>query len=78
MAKTLDKFPKTNRPAKYPWKEWFDGRVWQLTKGEDFNTSVVNFRSQAYIAATKHGLKVRVHANGDDAIVLQARSELDP
>lgn len=33
------------RPAKYPWDEWLDGSIWQLTGGEDFTGNVDAMRS---------------------------------
>jgi hypothetical protein len=45
MATKLNTFDFTesskitsSEKAVYPWEEWFDGDIWQLTEGEDFHT----------------------------------------
>ena len=46
MAKVV----KTLAPhagRKYPWEEWLDGRVWELTAGKDFDVTIESFRSTA-------------------------------
>lgn len=76
MAKVIKGDLAPNRWAvQYSWAEWLDGRQWELTHGTDFDTSLVNFRSMAYIAAKKLGKKVRVSLVGTDIVRLQAYTE---
>ena len=73
MAKTLPDFdfsPK-GRGEAYPWNEWFDGRIYKLVQGEDFETSPLGFRSSIYNAAARHDVKVRTSVV-DGGIVIQA------
>lgn len=54
----LTELPKTGRPAKYPWKEWFDGQVRRLRIGRDYEGDMKSFRSSAYSAAKRHGVEI--------------------
>ena len=44
--------------SKFPWEVWFDGQLWELVPGEDFEVSVKNFRATIYYAASIRNLKV--------------------
>ena len=49
MAERLRSFDFTAQSAitsaeskgrnRYPWTDWFDGDIWKITQGEDFDTS---------------------------------------
>ena len=71
MAHRLDSydFPPGGRSGKYPWDEWFDGHVWRLIGGEDFQTPVRNFRRQAISAAQRRGLKAQTAVKDGDVIL---------
>ena len=77
MARTLERFPEPSN-AKYPWEEWLDGRVWELTPGEDFTAKVTTLRSNAQLQAKRRGGRVHVRHldQGLDAerLVLQFRA----
>jgi hypothetical protein len=55
------KFPPRSNEEKYPWDKWFDGSVWLLKQGEDFDVDIESMRSAVYMAASRHGIKVRTH-----------------
>lgn len=61
--------------AKYPWDEWLNGEVWELTRAEDFpSVDCFALASTAYQAAVRYGGKVRVHfidGRTGDRIVIQ-------
>ncbi len=57
--------------SKYPWEEWFDGSVWAIKRGEDFDVSVATFRSMAYTTASRRHLKLTSRVDGD-TVLLQA------
>jgi len=78
MAKTLTEFPQTRRGRveAYPWADWFNGEIHLLEKGIDFDVDPKNFRASAYIAAKRHGLKIRA-ALLEDAIAVQVLDSLD-
>ena len=44
----------------YPWDEWFDGDIWQLTEGEDFETHPLMMERIIRTRATGKRAKVRV------------------
>lgn len=46
--------------AVYPWEEWLDGDIWQLTEGEDFNTHPLMMERIIRTRATARGAKVRL------------------
>lgn len=66
MAKTLKKYnwaaktpsvrPKTN----YPWQDWFDGQIWKLTHGEDFQCHPLMMERIVRTRATSKQAKVQV------------------
>ena len=60
-------------PGRYPWDEWFDGEVWELTPGEDF-TSLKTIRSGIYEAAVARGCRVSTRQK-DGFLYIQARPE---
>ena len=44
----------------FPWDEWTDGNIWELTAGADFaNQTPAEFRSRLYAVAKRRGLIVR-------------------
>ena len=76
MAEILDVFPYRKiggRPSLYPWKDWFDGRIWKLTPGVDFSSSLKSFRVMVYERAARRGLRVRCHTQ-DGLLCIQAYS----
>ena len=71
MAKVLKEFHFAVRD-RYPWTEWFDGRIWQLTRGTDFRCQAQSMLSIAHAKGKKKRLKVLVACRGDQ-VILQAR-----
>lgn len=76
MAKELDAFPQTRGrirgESKYPYDQWFNGKVWQLDAGEDFDVKMSSFRSTIIAAAKDRGVKVRTAAvNDGKSLVVQ-------
>lgn len=61
--------------GKYPWREWFDGSTWKLTKGEDFTVAVGDMRSTAFATATRRGLKIRTRIDGDVLYIQAYRAD---
>jgi len=69
-----------NEKAVYPWDEWLDGDIWQLTQGEDFDTHPLMMERIIRTRATARRTKVRLRhqpldgrRNGDPfgVIILQ-------
>lgn len=56
---------------RYPWDEWLDGGVWDLSMGEDYD-DLHNLRQGAFVAARKKGLRVIVRKRGADHAFIQA------
>src|SRR5882672_3598278 len=66
----------TSEKATYPWDEWFDGDIWQITCGEDFDGHPLMMERIIRTRATGKRARVRLRhlpLNGDQwgAIVLQ-------
>jgi len=66
----------TSEKATYPWDEWFDGDIWQITQGEDFDGHPLMMERIIRTRATGKRARVRLRhlpTNGDQwgAIVLQ-------
>jgi hypothetical protein len=73
----------TTDKATYPWDLWFDGDLWELTWGEDFETHPLMMERIVRTRATGRGAKVRmrhVSMNGDPwgKIVLQRTDLVGP
>ena len=72
MAETIDAFPETPTPARYPWDEWLDGRIWKLTAGDDFNGTARDFSSHIRISAYRRNLLMTIRREGNH-LYIQAR-----
>lgn len=48
MAKVLKQHDFRSSRGNYPWAEWLDGQIRQLTQGEDFHCKVESIRLQAH------------------------------
>lgn len=51
MARVIEEFPRRPSTQLLPWSDWLDGRVWELTQGEDFDEPVEKMRVAARRAA---------------------------
>lgn len=76
MAKLLRTFqlPRSARPVarrRYPWDEWFDGRIRAFTRGIDFDGEPRAFASTARSAAHYRGIIV-CSLVGNGTVVLYA------
>ena len=78
MPATLDNWPKTMRASKYDWDSLFDGEIYKVTKGEDFECDIESFRVQAYGAARNRGLFLRSAKLSDNELALQATKDTPP
>ena len=71
-------WPKKVTEEKYPWKEWFDGHVWRLKQGEDFEVDMRSFRAAIYMAADRYEYKVKTHIpRKKDCIFIQKIGKKD-
>jgi hypothetical protein len=70
--KILKTLPGTmsKRPRR-DWKALLDGQVYLLEKGVDFTGSCISMRTQIYIAAANHGVRVTVR-RADHGLAFQA------
>ena len=59
MARKVDVFPEFIAANRYPWEEWLDGDVWELSLGQDIKSNPRTFRSSAITQAKQRGGKVR-------------------
>ena len=61
----------SSEKIQYPWDQWLDGDIWQLTHGEDFQTHPLMMERIIRTRATTRGAKVRLRhvplheGNGD-------------
>jgi hypothetical protein len=76
MAQILDSFPEGDRPddrVKYPWALWLDGTPRKLTRGVDFDCSLMSFYRLVRTTANRRGITVRTFIpTEENAILLQA------
>lgn len=54
------------RSRRYNWVDWFDGQLWELKQGEDFQVTPRSFAAQAHRATREFGnLRIRTRVIGD-------------
>ena len=78
MSRRLESFDfglaSAGRPWRYPWREWTDGSVWEITQGEDYNLLTQNMQVNLHMRAAKEGKRVqtrRIRENGSERLVFQ-------
>lgn len=68
----------------YPWAEWFNGDIWQITAGEDFDTHPLMMERIIRTRAVSHKAKVRLRHQSVDGrspfgiIVFQRKDVVGP
>ncbi|RPH75612.1 hypothetical protein EHM76_01245 [bacterium] len=68
--------PATFPPEpKYPWADWFDGKVHALHRGVHFEVSYSAFRSAVHAAAGRQGLDVKTRLLGPLFLVWVEREQ---
>jgi hypothetical protein len=65
----------------YPWTDWLDGDIWQLTKGEDFGAHPLMMERIIRTRSTGRGAKVQLRHQplGDDpsfGIIVMQRTDI--
>ena len=50
----------TSAKGEYPWHEWFDGDIWLLTAGEDFQSHPLMMERVVRTSATNRQVKVNI------------------
>ena len=76
----------SSEKIQYPWDQWLDGDIWQLTQGEDFMTHPLMMERIVRTRATTRQAKVRLRhipLNGDaknpfGVIILQRTDKIGP
>ena len=73
MAQKLQGFipAKSGPKYKYPYSEWFDGQVWQLRKGRDFQCETSTMHTSLRKIGRSLGYKIRVSQPSDTILVVQ-------
>jgi hypothetical protein len=74
MPQVLDTFPARPGHTRHPWSQWLDGRVWQLTPGDDFEAKIATIKQSAKSQALRRGGDVRMSVfkrDGREHLVLQ-------
>ena len=79
MATKLEAFP-TKTGTKYDWDTFFNGDVWKLVEGEDFNVPMQSFRGALGAAKKARGLEVKTAKQTEDGktfLVIQAVGKVE-
>jgi hypothetical protein len=67
MATQLNTFPGPRAPQRrYPWDEWTNGRPWQIMRGEDYDISTENMRTNLHMRASSMGRTVKTQKITND------------
>jgi hypothetical protein len=59
VARKVKQFPAERDRSAYPWDQWLDGDIWELTQGQDFRGTAVAFRASARGQARRRGGGIR-------------------
>jgi len=76
MAKVLKEYDrsesdvKQGRPPIYPWDEWLDGRIWELTQGEDFEISMDNMENYIRKTAYRKEIEISVFRHDEKTLII--------
>jgi hypothetical protein len=68
MAQKVNEFPKVDgrgRPTVHPWDKWFDGAIWELKSGEDFQATTKSMRKMTSDMGARKGFQVKTSVVGD-------------
>lgn len=92
MAERLRSFDFTAQSAitaaeskgrnRYPWNDWFDGDIWKITQGTDFDTSPLMMERIIRTRASNKNHKAKVTLrhipalNGDSASIVLQRTDI--
>jgi hypothetical protein len=57
--------------ARYPWSEWTNGRVWRLTKDEDFVEAKPLFQTYCHYMAKVYGLRAVTRSESKNVLLVQ-------
>lgn len=71
MAEVVRKRVEWNKSRNFPWDKWTDGRVWRVTKGVDFTSSVCRMRQRIYAAGQKYGKRCHTKVEDNKSILFQ-------
>lgn len=64
------------RTRSYPWDQWFDGRIYLLSPGEDFEPGqAVSMERVIRTSANRRRIRVSVRIQEDGTIVMQKRED---
>lgn len=63
------------RPSAYPWAEWFDGRTWEITQGEDYIVASASMAAIIRSRARRHGMRAAAVNYGDRIVFQVTRAE---
>lgn len=78
MASTLAHFDFTapsilsDDRRRYPWKDWFDGQIWQLFPEDDFSDNPLMMERVIRGTAVRKKYSVQIRHQPDGSIVLKA------
>jgi hypothetical protein len=73
---------ETKGRNRYPWNDWFDGDIWKITQGEDFDTSPLMMERIIRTRASNKSHKAKVtlrhlpSLNGGPASIVLQRTDV--
>jgi hypothetical protein len=79
VARKVEQFPEAPNRSIYPWHDWLDGDIWELTQGVDFKGSAATFRTNARSQAKRRNGKIKARvvrgSDGADRVYVQFTRE---
>ena len=70
MAEVLEDFEFSKRSVKYNYDEWFNGKIWKLTEGVDFDIKVFSMCQNLNNECKRRGYTYKIKVL-ENAIVIQ-------
>lgn len=63
------------RPPNYPWALWFNGEIWRIKQGVDFDVKMNSMEVSIRRTAARYQKKITVSREDDTTFIIKPREE---
>lgn len=71
MARVIDEFPKNDGYGVFPWDEWANEKIWEISFGRDFHMPPAQMIRKIHAEAIKRNAFVKIQKPAPDYILFQ-------
>lgn len=69
MAQQIAEFDFGKASSRYNWEQYFDGNIWRLSQGTDFDAKPGSVIASARKAAGKANKTLEIRTDGNDVVL---------